>query len=68
LRFGINGDSWEAAIFINNLTDERAQYTINTGQFEWGMANLAEGRAHLQRIFTSRPREIGVSYTKHWGN
>lgn len=66
LRFGVNGDSWQASIFINNLTDERAQYTINTGQFEWGMANLAEGREHLQRIWTNRPREIGIAFTKNW--
>jgi outer membrane receptor protein involved in Fe transport len=68
LRFGVNGDDWSASIFINNLTDERAQYTINTGQFEWGMANVAEGRDHLQRIFTNRPREIGIQFTKNWGN
>ncbi len=67
LRFGINADSWSASLFINNLTDERAQYTIYTGQFEWGMANLAEGREHLQRIYTNRPREIGIQFTKHWG-
>jgi len=67
LRFGIIGDSWNASLFINNLTDERAQYLIYSGQFEWGMANLAEGRDHLQRIFTNRPREIGLSFTKHWG-
>jgi outer membrane receptor protein involved in Fe transport len=66
LRFGVNGDDWQASIFINNLTDERAVYTINTGQFEYGMSNVAEGRDHLQRTFTNRPREIGVQYTKHW--
>lgn len=68
LRFGISGDSWNASIFINNLTDERAEYTINSGQFEWGMSNVAEGREHLQRIFTSRPREIGISYSMRWGS
>jgi outer membrane receptor protein involved in Fe transport len=66
LRFSISRDDWQASVFINNLTDERAQYTINTGQYEWGMANLAEGRPHLQRIFTSRPREFGVQFTKRW--
>jgi len=67
LRIGVNADSWNASVFINNLTDERAQYTINTGQFEWGMANLAEGREHIQRIFTNRPREIGMQFTKYFG-
>jgi outer membrane receptor protein involved in Fe transport len=67
LRFGLRSDTWEAAIFINNLTDERAQYTNNTGQYEWGMSNVAEGRPHLARVFTSRPREMGVRFTKSWG-
>lgn len=66
IRFGISRDDWQASIFINNLTDERAQYTINDGQYEWGMANLADGRPRIQRIFTSRPREIGVQFTKRW--
>lgn len=68
LRFGITGDDWEASIFVNNLTDERAQMTHNDGQWEWGAANVAEGRAHTQRIFTNRPREIGVRYMKRWGD
>jgi outer membrane receptor protein involved in Fe transport len=67
IRFGISRDDWQASIFINNLTDERAQYTINDGQYEWGMANLADGRPRIQRIFTSRPREIGIQFTKRWG-
>jgi len=66
LRFSISRDDWQASVFINNLTDERAQYTINTGQYEWGMANLADGRPRIQRIFTSRPREFGVQFTKRW--
>lgn len=68
LRFGIQGDSWEAALFVNNLTDERAQYTHEAAQFTWGMANLAEGRPHIQRTFTNRPREYGIRYTKRWGD
>jgi outer membrane receptor protein involved in Fe transport len=67
LRLGLTGDTWEASIFINNITDERAQYTINTGQFEYGAANLSEGRSHVSRVFTNRPREIGVRFMKRWG-
>ncbi len=67
LRFGLQGDDWEASIFINNLTDERAEYTINTGQFEYGAAQISEGRAHHQRIFVNRPREMGVRFMKRWG-
>jgi outer membrane receptor protein involved in Fe transport len=68
LRFGLQGDSWEAAIFVNNLADERAQYTWNTGQFEWGAAQVAEGREHFARVYTNRPREVGVSFRKRWGD
>ncbi|MGB5690626.1 MAG: TonB-dependent receptor [Woeseiaceae bacterium] len=68
LRFGIKGDDWEASIFINNLTDERAQMTHNDGQWEWGASNVAEGRDHTLRIFTNRPREAGVRFMKRWGD
>ncbi len=68
LRFGISADDWEASIFVNNLTDERAQFTHNDGQWEYGASNVAEGRAHTQRIFTNRPLEVGVRFMKRWGD
>lgn len=68
LRFGVQGEDWEASIFVNNLTDERADLTHNDGQFEWGASQAAEGRDHHLRIFTNRPREIGVRYMKRWGD
>jgi outer membrane receptor protein involved in Fe transport len=68
LRAGLQGDTWEVAVFVNNLTDERAQYTHQTGLFEWGSSSVAEGRAHISSIFTSRPREFGVSFSKGWGD
>ena len=52
----------------NNITDERAIYTNNTGQFEWGAAQMAEGRAHHQTLYTARPREVGMRYMKRWGD
>ena len=67
LRFGLQSETWEASLFINNLTDERAEYTHNTGQFEHGASSVAEGRAHVARVFTNRPREIGVRFMKRWG-
>ena len=68
LRAGLQGEDWEVSIFVNNLTDERAQYTHNTGWFEWAAGNLAEGRAHTQTIYTNRPREFGVRFMKRWGD
>jgi outer membrane receptor protein involved in Fe transport len=67
LRAGIQGDTWELAFFVNNLTDERAQYTNQTGLFEWGAANVAEGRMHTASVYTNRPREFGISFAKGWG-
>jgi len=68
LRVGLQGDSWEVALFVNNLTDERAQYTHEDGQFTWGQGNLAENRPHVLRIYTNRPREYGVRFMKRWGD
>ncbi|MCH9693515.1 MAG: TonB-dependent receptor [Gammaproteobacteria bacterium] len=67
IRAGIRGDDWEVSVFLNNITDERAVYTIGTGLFEWGMASVADGREHVQRVYTNRPRELGIRFTKSWG-
>ncbi|MDX1480639.1 MAG: TonB-dependent receptor [Woeseiaceae bacterium] len=68
LRFGLQGDDWEASIFINNITDERAELTHGDGQFEWAQSQSAEGRDHHLRLYTNRPREVGVRYMKRWGD
>ena len=67
IRVGLRGRSWEVSLFLNNITDERAIYTINDGLMEWGMASQKDGRAHLQRAYTNRPREFGLRYTQSWG-
>ena len=68
LRFGIVGEDWQADVFINNITDERALYTIQTGLYEWAAAQTAEGRDHHQTVYTNRPREVGVRFMKRWGD
>ena len=68
LRAGLIGQDWQFDVFVNNITDERATYTINTGQYEWAAAQLAEGRMHHQTLFTNRPLEFGVRYMKRWGD
>ena len=30
LRFGVRGDDWEAALFVNNISDENAQARHST--------------------------------------
>jgi len=67
-RVGVRGDDWEVSLFVNNIWDERATYTINSGLMEWGMASIADGRDHVQRNYTNRPRELGVRFTKSWGD
>lgn len=68
VRVGIQGEDWDISVFVNNIADERAQYTFETGLFEHAFANAAEGRPHVARIYTNRPREWGVRYTKRWGD
>jgi outer membrane receptor protein involved in Fe transport len=67
MRAGIRGDDWEVAFFLNNLTDERATYTIGTDQMNWAAANVADGHDHFQKRYTNRPREFGVRFMKRWG-
>jgi len=68
IRAGIVGEDWQLDVFISNVTDERARYTYNTGQYEWAAAQTAENRDHIQRVFTNRPREIGIRFMKRWGD
>lgn len=60
VRLGLQGDSWEANVFINNLTDERGQLYHDVTDFEPFF-----GR---QRTSVIRPREYGVRFTKYWGD
>ena len=65
---GLQADSWELTLFINNLTDERAQYTHATGQRLYSWGSSTEGRDHVASRYTSRPREMGVRFIKHFDN
>jgi outer membrane receptor protein involved in Fe transport len=59
VRLGLVGNSWEANLFINNLTDERGQLYHDVSDFEPFF-----GR---QRTSVIRPREYGIRFIKHWG-
>ncbi|MEL7186781.1 MAG: TonB-dependent receptor [Pseudomonadota bacterium] len=67
-RTGVRGEDWELALFVNNLADERAIYTIGTGQMNWGFGNTVDNHEHWQKAYTNRPREFGVRFTKSWGD
>ncbi len=69
IRVGLVGDDWQVDVFVNNLTDERAFYTIASGPpIVWQAAQIAEGREHHQNAYVNRPREFGMRYTKRWGD
>jgi len=62
LSIGLQADTWEANLFINNLSDERAQYT------HWGTmfgGIRYDGRPTSLRS-TGRPREMGIRVIKHF--
>ncbi len=48
IRGGWRGDSWEVSLFVNNVTDERATYTYETGTMLWAAASAQDGRDHWQ--------------------
>jgi outer membrane receptor protein involved in Fe transport len=64
---GMRGGDWDVSLFVNNITDERAVSTIDSGNMEWGAASVADGRAHTQRNYINRPREFGVRFIMRWG-
>ncbi len=69
IRVGLISDSdWQVDFFISNLTDERAQYTRASGYFELPFSSVQDGRAGVTRIYTNRPREYGISFSKRWTN
>lgn len=55
---GVMRDSWEAVLYVNNLTDENANLSFDR---ERG------GRARLA-FRTNQPRTIGVTFRKGFGN
>lgn len=47
---GVTKDEWKVEMFVENLTDERAELFINTQDKD-------------ERIFTNRPRTIGIRFS-----
>jgi iron complex outermembrane receptor protein len=66
LRAGLVGTDWEVNLFINNVTDERAEIATDNA-FEHLFSNSQDGISSYHRIFTNRPREYGVRFMKRWG-
>jgi iron complex outermembrane receptor protein len=47
VRFGLEGEHWQGSIFVDNISDERAQLYVNN-------------RWNAQRLSINRPRTIGI--------
>ncbi|MCY3621354.1 MAG: TonB-dependent receptor [Gammaproteobacteria bacterium] len=56
---------WQVDVFVNNLTDERADYWHGTGNFEWQFSHSTDYE-HYHRVWTNRPREFGIRFAKWW--
>jgi len=67
LSIGMRNDSWEASIFLNNITDERVNYT-HAVQGGYTQQNVDEGRMRVETVYTNRPREFGVRFIRHFGD
>jgi len=59
LRFGLDSDTWNLQLYINNLTDERAVLFANPYEFDYFF-----GRS---RVTVNRPREIGIRWIQRFG-
>jgi len=57
-KVGLAGDSWEANLFVNNVTDERGQLYHDVTDFEPFFGRM--------RTSVIRPREVGVRFFKSW--
>ena len=53
-RIGLRGDQWEAALFVNNLTDEQALLALD----------YERGRSARVGYLTNQPRTFGVTLSR----
>jgi iron complex outermembrane receptor protein len=53
-RIGVKGESWETALFVNNLTDQRAALALD----------YERGRSARVGELVNQPRTIGVTFRK----
>lgn len=58
LRAGVRGENWEAAVFVNNLTDESARLGLDQER----------GRVARVGFLTNPPRTFGVTFRRSFGD
>ncbi|MBM4220251.1 MAG: TonB-dependent receptor [Gammaproteobacteria bacterium] len=57
IRLGVRGDSWEAALFVNNVGDENARLGLDQER----------GRVARVGYLVNQPRTYGISFRKEFG-
>ena len=69
LRIGLmSGDgNWQIDLFVNNVTDERAQINVSNSTGEWSWGRSGE-YVHATNVVTVRPREFGIRFSSRWGD
>jgi outer membrane receptor protein involved in Fe transport len=68
LRLGLTAPhgSWQIDLFVNNITDERAQiYQGANYEYQWGRTGQYD---HAHSVYTVRPREFGIRFSSSWGD
>ena len=69
VRFGLVSPDggWQIDVFVNNVTDERAQLWQGAalGAWAWGRSGEYE---HGHDVYTVRPREYGLRFSAQWGD
>ncbi len=53
MRWGIGAETWDAAVYVNNVFDKRADTGVQSNLF-------------ADVLFRNRPREIGVSFARRF--
>ena len=54
-------------IGANNVTDERQITYTGTGKMNWAFGHTGQYE-HGHRVYTGRPREIGLRFNYSWGD
>ncbi len=68
IRIGLisSDGGWEINLFVNNVTDERAQVNQDNAAGEWAWGRSGEYE-HSHNVYTVRPREYGIRFYHRFG-
>jgi len=58
-RIGVATDKWDAALFVDNLTNKVAELSANNTQFQFNVPQII-------RFSTNQPRTFGTQINYHF--